>query len=96
MDLLELMTCPTADVEGAVVVPLPPNASCLFQGTQVAPRLPPAYRPWPNDAPAPDQWYRGLSYHNHSSAGAFATAQSISFYGYYNQDTIGGKVAYIG
>ena len=93
MDLLELMTCPTADVEG-LGVPLPPNASCLFQGTQVAPRLPPAYRPWPNDAPAPDQWYRGLSYHNHSSAGAFATAQSISFYGYYNQDTIGGKVAY--
>ena len=30
----------------------------------------------------------------YSSAGAFATAQSISFYGYYNQDTIGGKVAY--
>ena len=47
MDLLELMTCPTADVEG-LGVPLPPNASCLFQGTQVAPRLPPAYRPWPN------------------------------------------------
>ena len=34
-------------------------------------------RATPNDAPAPDQWYRGLSYHNHSSAGAFATALLI-------------------
>ena len=89
LDLLEYIQCAHQGGPHLAAVGARPNSTCLLQSVQIAPRLPPAYRPFLGEDPTPAHpWYDDAVWRRRAGDGWHAL-NNRAFYGLDKFDTIG-------